>query len=215
MDIDKQLLKLKEDCKAFFKDIYKFQDNLIVFGQGNPKASLVLVGEAPGKQEVLMQMPFVGKAGENLDEFLHILGKDRRDIYITNVVKFRPVKIKDQTVATGRISNRAPNREEIELSRGWLYKEINIIKPDVLVSLGNIALKALAQDESLTIGQVHGRQIEPKSGIFIEDLMLFPLYHPASVIYRRDLRETYIEDIGKLRIFLMDKDRWTVLLSRS
>jgi len=205
MNIDKQLLKLKEDCKAFFKDIYKFQDNLIVFGQGNQKASLVMVGEAPGRQEELLQTPFVGKAGENLNEFLHLLGKERQDIYITNVVKFRPVKIKDQTGATGRLSNRAPNREEIELSRGWLYKEINIIKPDVLVSLGNIALKALARDESLTIGQVHGRQIKPKAGVFNEDLILFPLYHPASVIYRRELRETYIEDIGKLRKFLASK----------
>jgi len=205
MDVDKRLLKLKEDCKAFFNDIYKFQDNLIVFGQGNPKASLALVGEAPGRQEVLLQTPFVGKAGDNLNEFLHMLGKERQDIYITNVVKFRPVKIKDQTGATGRLSNRAPNREEIELSRGWLYKEINIIKPAVLVSLGNIALKALAQDESLIIGRVHGRPIEPKAGIFNEDLILFPLYHPASVIYRRDLRDTYVEDIGKLRMFLTDK----------
>jgi len=204
MDVDKQLLKLKEDCKAFFKDIYKFQDKLIVFGQGNPKASLVLVGEAPGKQEVLLQTPFVGKAGGNLNEFLHMLGKERQDIYITNVVKFRPVKIKDRTEVTGRLSNRAPNREEIELSRGWLYKEINIIKPDVLVSLGNIALKALARDESLIIGQVHGRPIEPKAGIFNEDLILFPIYHPASIIYRRDLRDIYIEDIEKLRRFLME-----------
>jgi DNA polymerase len=202
MDVNKELIKLKEDCKAFFKDIYKFQDTLIVFGQGNPKASIVLVGEAPGREEVVQQTPFVGKAGGNLNEFLHVLGKKREDIYITNVVKFRPVKIKEKTGASDSVSNRAPSKEEIELSRGWLYKEINIIKPDIVVSLGNIALKALAQDESLNIGLTHGRPVAPKEGIFHEKLTLFPLYHPASIIYRRNLREVYIEDIEKLREFL-------------
>jgi DNA polymerase len=207
MDVDKELLKLKEDCKAFFRDIYKFQDTLIVFGQGNPKASLILVGEAPGRQEVVQQTPFVGKAGGNLNEFLHILGKKREDIYITNVVKFRPVKIKEKPGAVESVSNRAPNREEIELSRGWLYKEINIIKPDVVVSLGNIALKALARDESLNIGQTHGKPIELKEGIFNKEMTLFPLYHPASVIYRRNLREIYIEDIENLKEFLVSGNK--------
>jgi len=206
MHREKQLETLKEECKVWFNGIYKYQDNLIVFGQGNPNASLVLVGEAPGKQEVLLQTPFVGKAGENLNEFLHILGKERQDIYITNVVKFRPVKITVQTGTIGRISNRAPIREEIELSEEWLYKEINIIKPDVIVSLGNIALKAFACDESLSIGKIHGRPIEPKQGVFSKDMILFPLYHPASVIYRRNLMDTYFEDIGNLRRFLNKKN---------
>lgn len=203
MDKEKELRKLKEDCIVFFKDICKFNDQLIVFGQGNPEADIVLVGEAPGRHEVLKQTPFVGKAGENLNEFLSLLGVKRQDIYITNVVKFRPVKFKEQTGASGRYANRAPDREEIELSRGWLYKEINIIKPKLIVSLGNIALKALTGDDSLSIGQTHGKALSARADVFGEGLSLFPLYHPASIIYRRELRETYLADIVKLKLFLV------------
>lgn len=207
MDKEKELRKLKEGCVAFFKDISKFNDQLIVFGQGNPKASIVLVGEAPGRQEVLKQTPFVGKAGENLNEFLSILGIKRQDLYITNVVKFRPVKFKEQQGSSGRFSNRAPDREEIELSRGWLYKEINIIKPELIVSLGNIALKALSGDDSLSIGQTHGKPMNVRSDVFGDGLPLFPLYHPASVIYRRELKETYLADIEKLKRFLTESNK--------
>jgi len=202
MDKERELRKLKEDCIAFFKDISKFNDQLIVFGQGNPEASIVLVGEAPGRQEVLKQAPFIGKAGENLNEFLKILDIKRQDIYITNAVKFRPVKFKEHQGSNGRFSNRAPVREEIDINRGWLYKEIKIIKPDLIVSLGNIALRVLSGDDSLGIGQAHGVPLKARIDIFGDELPLFPLYHPASVIYRRELKGIYLTDLLSLKHFI-------------
>ena len=86
----------------------------MVFGEGDVDSPMVLVGEAPGEQETIQQRPFVGKAGKNLEEFLDALEIQRGDLYITNVVKFRPFKINEKT---GRLSNRPPTREEIDLSR--------------------------------------------------------------------------------------------------
>ena len=111
---EKQLEKLKQECTKFFDELYRPDKKILVFGEGNPNARLLLVGEAPGKQETLQRRPFVGQAGKNLDEFLQVVGLKREDLYITNVVKFRPFKLNEKT---GRTSNRPPTREEIELSR--------------------------------------------------------------------------------------------------
>nr|WP_243426439.1 uracil-DNA glycosylase [Caldicoprobacter guelmensis] len=173
----------------------------MVFGEGNPDASLVLVGEAPGHQEVVQQRPFVGQAGQNLNEFLGILGIKREDIYITNAVKFRPTRV-DPT--TGRVSNRPPNKEEIELCRSLLYKELSIIHPVLVVSLGNIPLKVLADDNKIAIGQVHGTPIDIAVGEEGLKMTLFPLYHPASIIYRPQLKEVYLEDVERLKRYLQD-----------
>lgn len=197
---EKRLRKLQLECRNFFKDIYSDnRSKVLVFGQGNPDAHLVLVGEAPGEQETIKQRPFAGQAGRNLDEFLEIVGLNREDIYITNVVKFRPFKMNPQT---GRLSNRPPNREEIELSCGWLYKELEILRPQVVVSLGNIALKALCGQKNITIGQVHGIPMDCVLGESHLEIKLFPLYHPASIIYNRGLKETYMRDLEKLRDYL-------------
>ena len=110
----------------------------------------------------MQQRPFVGKAGKNLDEFLRILDIKREDIYITNAVKFRPVKVDPDT---GRTSNRPPNREEIDLNRTVLYKELTIIRPSFVVSLGNIPLRVLTDDNKITIGQVHGKPLNISVGI--------------------------------------------------
>src|SRR5690606_16623113 len=160
------------------------------------------IWEAPGKQETLQRRPFVGQAGKNLDEFLQVVGLEREDLYITNVVKFRPFKLNEKT---GRTSNRPPTREEIELSRGWLYKEIEIIKPMVVVSLGNVALQAITNDRSKTIGQVHGTPMNIQVGESGFATILFPLYHPASVIYRKGLKDTYLKDLRALREYLNGK----------
>lgn len=200
-DKEKQLQKLRQESVCFFKSIYKDEEKILVFGEGNPYASLVLVGEAPGEQEVVQQRPFVGKAGKNLEEFLQIIGIKREDIYITNAVKFRPVRIDPHT---GRTSNRPPNKEEVELNRGLLYKELCIICPWVVVSLGNIALRVLADDNKLTVGQVHGNPIDIVVGQDGVKTTLFPLYHPASIIYRPQLRAVYLEDLEKLKRYLQN-----------
>ena len=196
---ENRLLKLRKECTIFFDNLYKTEKKILVFGEGNADARLVLVGEAPGKQETIQRRPFVGSAGKNLDEFIHIVGLRRDDLYITNVVKFRPFKVNKDT---GRTSNRPPTREEIELSRSWLYKELEIIQPMVVVSLGNVALQALTDDRSKTIGQVHGTPIAIKVGESEFATILFPLYHPASVIYRKGLRDTYLNDLQALKKYL-------------
>ncbi len=178
-DKAKQLQKLKQESAQFFKSVYKDQEKIMVFGEGNPYASLVLVGEAPGQQEVVQQRPFVGRAGKNLDEFLKILDIKREDIYITNAVKFRPVKIDPDT---GRTSNRPPNREEIDLNRTVLYKELAIISPSIVVSLGNIPLRVLTDDNKLTIGQVHGRPLFISIGAKEQNMGERAEYGPVSAV---------------------------------
>ncbi len=180
--------KFKAEMADFFREVYPGEQKLLVFGEGAERAALMLVGEAPGAQESLLGRPFVGKAGKNLDEFLTLSGFDRAQLYITNVVKFRPVKTSEK----GTVSNRTPTREEVALFLPWLQREIAMVRPECIVSLGNTPLRALMGGK-MVIGNVHGRfQMLP------DGQLLFPLYHPASVIYNRALRDTYIEDVKRL-----------------
>jgi uracil-DNA glycosylase family 4 len=194
-----ELTRLRARCTALIQGVYASREKVVVFGEGNPNADIALVGEAPGEQETLQERPFVGKAGKNLDEFLKALGIAREDIWITNVVKFRPVK---EHPRTGSLSNRPPTREEIELCFGFLVKELAIVAPKVVVTLGNVALRAVADDKKAVIGERHGRPEEvSKHGL---KFWLFPLYHPASIIYNRELASTYEEDLRKLREWLVE-----------
>lgn len=184
----------KEKLESLEIQCRKESTDPIVFGEGNSEAKLVLVGEAPGAKEIELGRPFVGQAGKNLDEFLHILELNREDIYITNVVKIRPYKINEKT---GRKSNRPPSKDEVEKYEKYMMEEIRAIQPKVVVTLGNVPLKAVLKDQKVTIGGVHGEPIK-KEGYYI-----FPLYHPASIIYRQELKKTYIEDLHKLKEFIM------------
>ena len=155
----------------------------------------MLIGEAPGEQESLQGRPFVGKAGKNLDGFLTVLELKREDIYISNVVKIRPTKVSDK----GRVSNRPPNKEELALFTPYLMEEILLVQPKMIVTLGNVALKALCGPKAI-IGDMHGRETrvtvkhEKQEGEF----PLFPLYHPASIIYNRSLQQVYDGDLQTL-----------------
>ncbi len=161
-----------------------------VFGEGSENADIILVGEAPGANEVEQKRPFVGKAGKNLDHFLDVLEMKREEIYITNVVKKRPYKINEKTK---RKSNRPPTKEEVKTYLPILEEEINIIKPKIIVTLGNFALKAITKDPKITIGQVHGQIINE------EKYKIYPLYHPASIIYNRQLKDVYENDLKHLK----------------
>jgi uracil-DNA glycosylase len=194
------LVALKAKCKALIQEVYSSKEKVVVFGEGNPQASLVLVGEAPGEQETLQGRPFVGKAGKNLDGFLQTLGILREDIYITNVVKFRPVH---EHPRTGSLSNRPPTREEIDLCFSFLLQELAIIQPKVVVTLGNVALKAATDDRKAVIGQYHGKPAPLE--LHGQSFTLFPLYHPASIIYNRELAATYAEDLQALKGYLDGK----------
>lgn len=166
------------------------EQQAFVLGEGkqdNPL--LMLVGEAPGEQEVLLRRPFVGKAGKNLDAFLEVIGVERNNIYITNTVKLRPTKTSNK----GRISNRPPTRKEQEAFIPWLMAEVDCVSPRILVTLGNTPLRSLL-GKDISIGDCHGKAIRYKSGLDI-----FPLYHPAAVIYNRTLMDTYQEDLRILK----------------
>lgn len=187
--------KYKQEMIRFFRDLYEGEQKVLVFGEGEAHAAIMLVGEAPGEQEALLGRPFVGKAGKNLDEFLALSGFVREQLYITNVVKFRPVKESD----AGRMVNRTPSREEVELFLPWLQREIALIKPECVVTLGNTALRAL-MGKGRAIGELHGR-----FQMLADGQLVYPMYHPASVIYNRSLREPYIADVRRLARWREDR----------
>ncbi|MEL7609046.1 MAG: uracil-DNA glycosylase [Bacillota bacterium] len=154
-----------------------------VFGEGPDEPLLMLVGEAPGREETAAGKPFVGKAGKQLNGLLERARIDRAGVYLTNAVKFRPVRMGGTTVA-----NRAPAREEIESSLWLLEKEISLLRPRVVATLGNIplgAILALTGEKSVSIGSAHAAARTVSVGGV--PITLFPMYHPASGIYNRDL----------------------------
>lgn len=195
------LLKdLKEEIQNTINDFYQVSTPM-VFGSGNLERGIILIGEAPGKNEIQQGKPFVGQAGKNLDEFINILDIQRTDLYITNVVKLRPYKVNEET---GRESNRTPTKKEVALFTSFLMKELEILQPKLVVTLGNIALKCVTQNDAASIGTMHG---EPVSIQFrAADFELFPLYHPASIIYKAELKEVYLQDLFKLKKYLQVKN---------
>lgn len=170
-----------------------YNEQKIVLGHGNINSSILLIGEAPGSKEVELQKPFVGQAGKHFDEFLEILEIDREKVYITNTVKYRPTK---KSKRTEGVVNRPPTKKEIEAFKVYLFEEIDIISPKIIVPLGNTPLKALFKDQQ-KIGQAHGTLFN----ISINETYynVYPLYHPAAVIYRRELKQVYVEDLKKLK----------------
>lgn len=160
----------------------------IVFGKGNPDASIVFVGEAAGRNEDLEGLPFVGAAGKNLDKLLEKVGLSMNDVYITNILKYRPPE------------NRAPLPEEIKKHTPWLIKQIKEIKPKVICSLGNYATKFFLADGHVDamkdmpgITQVHGKVKEIE--FLGMKIRLIPLFHPAAIIYNRALIGEWEKDI--------------------
>ncbi len=156
----------------------------IVFGSGASDADLVLVGEAPGYNEDLKAEPFVGAAGRFLDELLKdILGVAREDIYIANVLKCRPP------------DNRDPSPVEIETCKPFLLRQIEIIKPVVVCSMGNFATKTLT-------GRRDGITKLKRSVIRVGGTFVFPIYHPAAALHRGNLYDEVRQDFKALKEFL-------------
>lgn len=168
-----------------------YREKRIVFGYGEQNPRIMLIGEAPGGEEEKQGRPFVGKAGANLTEFLETLGIQREDVYISNVVKIRPTKISPKT---GKPVNRPPSKEEFQFFLPFLKEEIAIMNPQWIVTLGNVPLRAVTGDDKAVIGDYHGKEFQLPDG-----RRLFPLYHPAAVIYNRSLSAVYHEDLMKLR----------------
>lgn len=179
-----------------YEKMYKdnpFKDRKLVPGEGKLNCKIMLIGEAPGAQEEEQGRPFVGKAGQNLNAFLQAIGLNREDLFISNVVKLRPYKLSPKT---NKPVNRPPNKEEVEFFTTYLLQEIDEINPEIIVTLGNFALRAVLQDKNAVIGNYHGKIT------YCNGRKLFPLYHPASIIYNRALQQVYIEDLEKLKKYI-------------
>lgn len=192
----------QQKLTRFFSSLWPAEEKVLVFGEGrHQQPAIMLIGEAPGEQETLQCRPFVGKAGKNLDGFLDTVGLQREELYITNVVKIRPTKVSDK----GRVSNRPPNREELALFTPFLMEEILLVQPRLIVTLGNVPLRALMGAKAV-IGSVHGemQQVSVAHEKQSADFALFPLYHPASIIYNRSLQEVYQADLMTLKAALAD-----------
>lgn len=167
-----------------------------VFGEGSARARIMLIGEAPGKFEAMEGRPFVGKAGKQLDELLESVGVERKELFITNAVKYRPMKPESQKGA-----NRTPTLTEIKAALSVLAVEIECVRPCVVVTLGNTPLTAVSLlwgEKVPKIGDAHGRCIECGTN------KLFPLYHPASAIYNMALLDVMKDDIIKLNYVIKE-----------
>ena len=155
----------------------------VVFGVGNPHASVMFVGEAPGFNEDQQGEPFVGAAGKLLNDLLQSAGLSRSDIYIANVIKCRPP------------NNRDPEPDEVETCKPFLMQQIQIIKPKLVCTLGNWATQTLLE-RKVGITKVRGQ------AFYLKDFVLFPLLHPAAALHQGSMLEPLKEDFKKLREFL-------------
>ena len=174
---------------ALLRELFGEATPQAVPGEGPHHARLMLIGEAPGEQEAQEGRPFVGRAGKNLDRFLTLAALEREEIYITNVVKFRPTRMGKR----GKPVNRTPTDEEIARFRPLLFREIRMVQPGLIVTLGNVPLRAVTGGRT-GVGDVHGRLIEGGA----EGIPVFALYHPASILYNRSLAAVYEQDVQRL-----------------
>lgn len=165
----------------------KDQATQLVFGSGNPDAEVVLIGEAPGKQEDLQGEPFVGASGKFLNQMLEMIGMQRQDIYITNIVKYRPP------------DNRDPLPDEKKAFLPYLQRQLEVIQPKIVVTLGRHSMNCFLPE--LQISKVHGQpkrvKLSLKQGS--DDtltVVILPLYHPAAALYNPLQRQTLIDDFN-------------------
>src|SRR5215207_10079395 len=155
----------------------------VVFGVGNPHGDLMFVGEAPGFHEDKQGMPFVGQAGKLLDRLLGGIGLERSEVYIANVLKCRPP------------GNRDPQPDEIESCEPHLFRQIELIQPRVVATLGNFATKLLS-GKPAGITRVHGQEQEVTLGG--NRVLLYPLYHPAAALYTPAMLQVLQEDFRRI-----------------
>lgn len=173
---------------------YRQQHNYLpVIGDGNVNAQIMIIGEAPGEQEAKQGRPFVGASGRFLDQLLASIGMQRADVYITNVVKDRPPE------------NRDPTVEEIRLYTPFLVRQIEIIQPKVIGTLGRFAMDFILQlfdmaEQGQKIGALHGKLLHAQAAY--GPVMVTPLYHPAVALYTNARRQTLFDDFQILKQFV-------------
>ncbi len=164
----------------------------LVFGKGNPNAKIMFIGEASGEKEDLEGKPFVGRAGKELDKLLHSIGLTLEECYVANILKYRPPK------------NRDPKPTEIKAHTPYLIEQIKIIKPKIIATLGNYSTKFVlagfkpeGMEKIQGVGKLHGTQHKIK--LETEEFIIVPIYHPAAMLYRPQLREETEKDFKVMR----------------
>jgi len=155
----------------------------VVFGVGNPNADLMFVGEAPGADEDIQGEPFVGRAGQLLTKIIEAIGMSRSDVYIANVIKCRPP------------GNRNPEPDEVERCEPFLFRQIDIVKPKVIVALGKFAAQSLLKTTD-PITRLRGREYKFRSAI------LMPTFHPAYLLRNPSSKREVWEDMKRVRVLL-------------
>lgn len=158
------------------------QATQLVMGDGNADADIVFIGEAPGKNEDEKGIPFVGAAGKFLDEMLAAADMDRSDVYITNIVKYRPP------------NNRDPEPEEKRAFWPYLMRQLEIIQPKVVVTLGRHSGAAFIPDLHISRDHGHARTVRYHD----HEFLVIPLYHPAAALYNGSMRQVLIDDFVRV-----------------
>ena len=186
-DVKSQLEVLRAQVEACTRCELHATRTRAVFGEGDPQAALMFVGEAPGYHEDQQGRPFVGAAGKTLEELLASIGLNREQVFIANVLKSRPP------------NNRDPRPEEISACEPWLWQQIALIRPSVICTLGNFATKLLSGDPT-GITRVHGR---PQLQVLGDQpVHLYPIFHPAAALYTPSMMATLKEDFLRLPALL-------------
>ncbi|MBM3231099.1 uracil-DNA glycosylase [Candidatus Peregrinibacteria bacterium] len=165
-----------------------------VLGEGNPNAAVMFIGEAPGEKEDELGRPFVGAAGKFLDELIASIGWKRSQVYISNVVKYRPPQ------------NRDPTPEEKEQCMPWLKLEIALIKPKVIVPLGRHSLGHFFTKMSISTAHGNAQKLTHSTGSGqTDDVTIFPIYHPAAALHNGNLRQALFDDFQNLKKHLEER----------
>lgn len=182
-DTQTQLDQIKADITKnnVCPNLAETATNLVV-GDGNPNAEIVFIGEAPGKNEDLQGLPFVGAAGKFLNEMLASINLDRQDIYITNIVKYRPP------------NNRDPEPEEKKAFWPYLVRQLEVINPKIVVTLGRHSMEYFLPGKK--ISAIHGDPKRIKFGQIT--LVVVPLFHPAAALYNGSMRQTLLDDFSRI-----------------
>ena len=188
--IEDEILVLEESSLYAYRSENKY---FPVIGEGSYGARLMFVGEAPGETEAKTGKPFCGRAGKVLDELLSSIGMDRKTVYVTNLVKDRPP------------GNRDPEPEEIELYGPFLDRQIAVMKPRVIATLGRHSMKYLFEKYGLgsalqTISKIHGKEF--RAQMPYGEATIVALYHPAVALYNGGMKATLIEDFKILKKYI-------------
>jgi len=192
-----KMKQIRDEILALKKSpLYKYRTEnkyFPVIGEGSHAADIMFVGEAPGKKEAETARPFCGASGKFLDEMINSIGLKREDVYITNIVKDRPPE------------NRDPSPEEIAIYAPFLDRQIEIIRPKVIATLGRISMayimNTLGLSDSLaSVGQIHGKEFKTKTSY--GDIVVVPLYHPAVALYNGGNRGMLLEDFKVLKKYI-------------